>query len=615
MRSFLRVLGVAKRHAGWIGVAFVSMILVASSTVFAYNLIRPIYDSVLHGTSTTRVHETSKIPIPKKGFVGDLDRASHRAEAWLGKVVGKSRATVLVLVFLAIVIKNVFTFVARYSIAQLGLATIRDLRNAIGDALLRQSPRFFHEIPSGVLIARVVNDVKVIHEALAERLGDLLQDSLTVVVLLVYVFSLNFRLALVTLVLAPILLAPVIHFSRHLRRRSRQSQERMGDLTAILDETIKGIRVVQAFGMEEFEAKRFRSATHRHFWANLKARAIQAANAPVMEIIGSLGALALIGYASHQIASGAMTLGDFSAFLLGVYGAYNPIKRLNKFNLALQQAIVASERVYEVLDAPVEVQDKPGAGELDGIGDGVHLDHVWFAYEDESWVLKDIDLDIRAGQSVAIVGASGAGKSTIAQLIPRFWDVQKGAIRLGGKDVRDVTLKSLRAQIGLVTQETILFNDTVRKNIAFGQEDAPQDEIEAAAKAAYAHDFIMALPNGYETVIGESGLKLSGGERQRIAVARALFKNPPLLILDEATSQLDTEAERLVQHALENLMRGRTSLVIAHRLTTVRNADLVVVLRDGRIIERGSHAELLRAGGAFSEMVAAQELMALEDDV
>ncbi|NOZ77607.1 MAG: ABC transporter ATP-binding protein [Acidobacteria bacterium] len=609
MRSFFRVLSVAKHHAGWIGVALISMILVASSTVFAYNLIRPIYDSVLHGTSSSQVHGTSKIPIPKKGFVGDLDKASRRAQAWLGDLVGKSRATVLVLVFLAIVVKNVFTFVARYSIAQLGLATIRDLRDLICAALLRQSPRFFHEVPSGVLIARVVNDVKVIHEALAERFGDLLQDSLTVVVLLVYIFSLNFRLALVTLVLAPVLLAPVVHFSRRLRKRSRQSQERMGDLTAILDETIKGIRVVQAFGMEQFEFKRFKEATYRHFWANLKARAIQAANAPVMEIIGSLGALALIGYASHQISSGAMTLGDFSAFLLGIYGAYNPIKRLNKFNLALQQAIVASERVYEILDAPIEVQDKPGAKELTDIGDGVVLDHVWFAYEDENWVLKDIDLEIPAGKSVAIVGASGAGKTTIAQLIPRFWDVQKGAVRIGGADIRDVTLKSLREQIGLVTQETVLFNDTVRKNIAFGRDDAPQAAIEAAAKAAYAHNFIMALPQGYDTVIGESGLKLSGGERQRIAIARALFKDPPLLILDEATSQLDTEAERLVQHALDNLIQGRTTLVIAHRLTTVRNADTVAVLRDGEIIERGSHAELLRSGGAFAQMVAAQELM------
>ncbi len=614
MRSFFRVLGVAKRHAGWIGVALISMILVASSTVFAYNLIRPIYDSVLHRTSSSNVHGTSKLPIPKKGFVGDLDRAAHRAQAWLGKLVGRSRATVLVLVFLAIVIKNVFTFVARYSIAQLGLSTIRDLRDLIFDALLRQSPRFFHEVPSGVLIARVVNDVKVIHEALAERFGDLLQDSLTVVVLLIYIFSLNFRLALVTLVLAPVLLAPVVHFSRRLRKRSRQSQERMGDLTSILAETIEGIRVVQAFGMEAFETRRFRAATHRHFWSNLKARAIQAANAPVMEIIGSLGALALIGYASHQIASGSMTLGDFSAFLLGIYGAYNPIKRLNKFNLALQQAIVASERVYEILDAPVEVQDRPGARVLDGLGDGVLLDHVWFAYEDENWVLKDIDLEIPTGKTIAIVGASGAGKSTIAQLIPRFWDVQRGAVLVGGLDVRDVMLQSLRAQIGLVTQETILFNDTVRKNIAFGQENASQEAIEEAAKAAYAHDFIMALPNGYDTVIGESGLNLSGGERQRIAIARALFKDPPLLILDEATSQLDTEAERLVQRALDNLMRGRTSLVIAHRLTTVRNADTVVVLRGGRIVERGSHSELLRSGGVFSQMVAAQELIPHGED-
>jgi len=609
VRSFFRVLGVAKRHAGWIVVALISMVLVASSTVFAYNLIRPIYDSVLHPAPAAAAGSgtvTAKVPIPKKGFVGRLDRVSRRAQVWLGRLVGRSRATVLVLVFLAIVVKNVFTFLARYSVAQLGLATIRDLRDMIFDTLLRQSPRFFHETPSGILIARVVNDVKVIHEALAERFGDLLQDSLTVIVLMIYIFSLNFRLALVTMVLAPVLLAPVVHFSRRLRKRSRQSQERMGDLTSILDETVKGITIVQAFGMEEFESKRFRRATHRHFWANLKARAIQAANAPVMEIVGALGALALIGYASHQISAGTMTLGDFSAFLLGIYGAYNPVKRLNKFNLALQQAIVASERVFDVIDAPVEVQDRPGARELESVGDGIHLDHVWFAYEDEQWVLRDINLAIPAGETVAVVGPSGAGKSTIAELIPRFWDVQRGAVRIGDLNVRDVTLKSLRGLIGLVTQETVLFNDTVRNNIAFGRDDAPQEAVEAAARAAYAHDFIMALPDGYDTVIGESGLKLSGGERQRLAIARALLKDPPILILDEATSSLDAEAERIVQKALENLMKGRTTLVIAHRLSTVRNARTIAVLQQGRIVERGSHAELLQAGGVYARMVATQ---------
>jgi len=604
MRAFLRVLGVARRHAAWILVAILSMIMVAGSTVFAYNLIRPVYDRVL---SPTGGNDT--VPVaPKSGVIGFLDRLACRGQGLLSSWVGDDRVTVLLLILAAIVAKNVFTFLSRYSVAQLGLATIRDLRNMVFDALLGQSPRYFHSTSSGVLLSRVVNDVQMISEALAERFGDLLQDMLTVIVLLVYVFSLNLRLAVATLVLAPLLLAPVVHFSRRLRLRSRQSQERMGDLTTVLAETVQGIRVVQAFGMENFEAGRFLLATQRHFLANLKARAIQAANAPVMEVVGAAGTVALIGYASSQISTGQMTLGDFSAFLLGIYGAYNPIKRLNKFNLALQQAEVAAQRVFEVVDAPVAVHDLPGVKELDRVGDGIVLDGVGFAYEDGEPVLHGVDLHIAAGCTVALVGPSGAGKTTIAQLIPRFWDVQGGAVRVGGQDVREVSLRSLRALIGLVTQETVLFNDTVRNNIAFGQESASRTRVEAAARAAFAHDFVEALPQGYDSMVGEGGMKLSGGQRQRLAIARALFKDPPILILDEATSALDPEAEHLVQQALENLMHGRTTLVIAHRLSTVRQAHTIVVMSAGRIVDQGSHNELMAREGLYRRLVEMQDL-------
>ncbi len=606
MKHFLRVLWVARRHAAWVLLVVVSMAMVACATVFALNLIRPIYDSLLSPGSASPV--AGAAVTPKPFLVSWLDSVSLQAQGWIQGRLGTGRSTLLLLVLVAIVVKNVFTFLARYSVAQLGLATVRDLRNLVFDAVLRQSPRYFHDISSGMLMARVVNDVRLVQEALAERFGDLLQSSVTLIAILAYLFSLNLHLSLVVLLLAPALLAPVVYFARRLRRRSWQSQERMGDLTTVLDEAVQGMTVIQAFGMEKFEAKRFRNATYRHFWANLRARAIQIANAPVMEIVGALGALALIAYASSRIASGAMTLGDFSAFLLGLWAAYAPVKNLNQFNLALQQAVVASQRIFEVIDEPVDILDLPEAVTVEGIGDGVELDRVWFAYEAGTWVLSDLSISVPAGRTVALVGPSGAGKSTVAQLIPRFWDVQRGAVRVAGRDVREATLASLRGLIGLVTQDTILFNDTVRANIAFGRDDAPQDRLEAAARAAFAHEFIVKLPDGYDTAVGESGLNLSGGQRQRLAIARALFKDPPILILDEATSSLDAEAERLVQEALENLMKGRTTLVIAHRLSTVRNADAILVLQRGRVVEQGTFQELLAADGVFAHLVSMHEL-------
>ncbi len=608
MLAFSRVLGVARQHAAWILLAFVSMVMVALSTVFAYNLIRPIYDQVLKPeVDGGGDRSETMLPIPSDGLIAKLDTLAAQAQQLLRRWVGQDRTIILVLVLIAIAAKNLFTFLSRYAVAQLGLATIRDLRNLVFDALLGQAPGYFHKTSSGLLIARVVNDVQLISEALAERFGDLAQDLLTVVLLLVYVFALNPGLALATLVLAPLLLAPVIHFSRRLRHRSRQSQERMGDLTSILSETITGMRVVQAFTSEESVASRFRRATHQHFRANLRARTIQAANAPVMEVVGAAGAVALIAYAASEIASAEMTLGDFSAFLVAIYGTYNPIKRLNKFNLALQQASVAAQRVFEVVDAPVTIRDQPQARTLQGVGEGVEFDRVGFAYQEQS-VLENFSLKIPCGHTLALVGPSGAGKSTVAQLIPRFWDAQQGAVLIGGNDVREVTLASLRAQIGLVTQETMLFNDTVRANIGFGETSVSPTAVEAAARAAFAHEFISELPAGYDTVVGEAGLCLSGGQRQRLAIARALYKDRPLLILDEATSALDPEAERLVQQALANLMRGRTTLVIAHRLATVRSADTIVVIDRGRIVEQGTHQELIAAAGVYRRMVEMQEL-------
>lgn len=594
--------------------ALASMTVAAGATVFAFNLIRPVYDQVLRPVS----EENAIPPVEATGLVGLLDDLTSRAEGLVQTHLGGGRGIVLVLALIAVLVKNLATFIARFAAARFGLATVRDLRTLLFGALVGQSPAYFHATPTAVLVSRATNDVQLVREALAERFGDLIQDVLTVIALLIYLLSLDLRLALAAAVLAPVLFAPVVHFSRRLRIRSRQAQENTGELATILDEAVRGIRIVQTYGMSDLLAERFLGANDRLYRASLSAHAIRIANAPVMEVVGAAAALGLIAYASTQIAAGLMTLGDFSAFLLAAYGAYNPLKRLNKFNLAMQQATVAAGRIFSVVDAPVAIRDRAGAVEalishelsaaVRPQEEGIVFDGVGFTYDGGNWVLRGFDLELPRGWTVALVGPSGAGKSTVAQLIPRFWDVCEGSIRLAGHDLRDLRLASLRAQIGLVTQETILFNDSVRRNIVCGTQGISDREVVEAARAADAHDFVCRLPHGYETVIGEAGVTLSGGQRQRLAIARALLKDPPILILDEATSALDPESELEVQAALERLIYRRTSLVIAHRLATVRRADRIVVLAEGRIVGQGTHDELIAAQGTYRRMVEMQEL-------
>jgi len=604
MKDFLRVLGLAKRHGAWILLAVTSMVVVAAATVFAFNLVRPICDQVLRSSSPAGV----TLEFPASGMVAVLDALADRAEQILRAWVGENRTAVLVLALLAIVVKNLFAFLARFASARFGLATIRDLRSHFFDALLVQTPTYFHDRPVASLVSRATNDFQLLREAVAERFGDVAQDLVTVPVILAYLVSLDLRLTLATALAAPLLLAPVVHFSRRMRARALQAQQRTDDIAIVIDETVRGIRVIQTFGMGKFMAGRFRFANQRQFLAGLSARAIQAANGPVMEVLGACGALAVIAYAASQMTDGSMTLGDFSAFVFGAYALYNPLKRLNKFNLVLQPAVVAAGRIFEIVDAPVAVFERPGARALTGGRAGVRFEKVGFAYSRDQWVLRRFELDLPQGSTVALVGASGAGKSTVVQLIPRFFDVQEGTVWVGDEDVRDLTLASLRAQIGLVTQEPLLFDDTVRNNIVCGRESISADVIEAAAAAADADEFIRKLPAGYDSVIGEGGVRLSGGQRQRLAIARAVLLDPPILILDEATSAIDPESETMIQRALDCLARDRTTLVIAHRLSTTRRADVIAVLADGRVAEMGSHDELVAAGGPYRRMVEMQEL-------
>jgi ATP-binding cassette, subfamily B, bacterial MsbA len=417
----------------------------------------------------------------------------------------------------------------------------------------------------------------------------------TLVGLILYVLIKNPTLALVSFIGAPLIITPVVQFGKRLRKTTHRSQERMAEIATILEETIRGVRIVKAFTMEPFEIGRFREATARHLRWTLSAQRVQAMTSPVMELLAGVCMVLLFGYAQSRIAAGTLTGGEFASFLTALALMYAPIKKLNKVNLSLNTALSAAERVFSMLDVPNDVTEKPDAKELRGVGRGVRYENVSFTYGNDP-----------------VVGGSGAGKSTLVNLLPRFYDVTEGRITIDGVDVRDVTLNSLRGLMGFVTQEVILFNDTVRNNIAYGRAGVDERHVIEAAKAANAHEFIMHLPKGYDTEIGESGVLLSGGQRQRLAIARALFKDPPILVLDEATSALDTESERLVQQALNNLMRGRTTLVIAHRLSTIRSAHKIVVLDKGRIVEIGTHEELLAARGVYRKLY---DLQFVDDEV
>jgi len=571
MRSFLRLLRYLKSHRVRLAAALLCSALVAGLTgVYAW-LVRPVLDGIF------------------------INRDQFLLMVLPAVILGVA------------VLKAIFSYGQNYLMNYVGTHVVGDVREELFFQLIRLPVGFHDDNTSGRLVARVINDVNLMANAVATVLRNLVQEGLTFIAMVGVIFYQNWKLAAMSVIVIPLSFFTLARTGQRLRRLATSGQEKIGDMASTMQESLAGVRVVKAFGREEAAGLRFRESNKALLRATMKAIQVSSLGSSNMEVIGVLGIALYIWYGGYLVIHGAMTTGAFFSFLTAVFMAYTPIRRLAGANNTIQQALSASERVFDVLDLENEQDRDRGRKELPTVTQTLEFRGVTFRYEgSELPALTGIDLSVSAGDVVALVGTSGSGKTTLVSLVPRFYEPTEGAILIDGQDIRDCTLRSLRQQIGIVSQDIVLFDESVAKNIAYGRMDATEDEVVQAAKAAYADEFIQRLPDGYQTVIGENGVKLSGGERQRVAIARAILRDPPILILDEATSSLDNESERIVQLALSNLLKNRTTLVIAHRLSTVQNADRIIVMDRGCIVEMGSHEELLRQGGLYKRLHAMQ---------
>lgn len=594
MREYLRLLRFVRPYLGLFTLAGICMFFSAIFDGVSLAMIVPLADKVL---SNRKIIIPTKLPAFLADFVDKLNNTQPI-------VLLNYMAIGVVVLFL---FKGLFEFFQGYLMSDIGQRVVRDIRLKLYAKLQTLSMDYFTHKRGGELISRITNDVRLVENAVSYGSTDLIYQSLEVVLFTVVIFFIYAKLALITLILLPLISIPIVKVGKVLRKLSRRGQEKIADTNSLLYETIIGVRIVKAFNMEDYEVNRFNQVNRDYYKVAMKSIKRNLILSPATEFLGALAGVFVFFWGGREVIAGRLSFGVFGLFLGSLLSLIKPFKKLSQVNSINQQAMAASSRIYEVLDVKPSVAEKENAEELTEFKNNIVFEGVWFNYGSQQ-VLKGIDLEVKKGEVLAIVGPSGCGKTTLVDLIPRFYDPQKGRILIDGMDVRQVTLKSLRQQIGIVTQETILFNDTIKANIAYGRTSASLQDIQKAAKEAYAHDFIEHFPLGYETVIGDRGMRLSGGERQRIAIARALLKDPPILILDEATSQLDLESERIVQEAINRLIKGRTVFVIAHRLSTIRNAHRIIVINESRIFEQGNHESLIACDGLYKRLYQIQEL-------